>query len=99
MLQAPILGAGGNAQILGLLPLQTGKIFQRFSSIAVGTVDNIIQLSIPFLLQPGASLVLVGDVLSRPFDLQSSILQPSLLLPNSSSDTYSLQIGYTLRVQ
>lgn len=55
---APILGAGGNAQILGLLPLQTGKIFQRFSSIAVGTVDNIIQLSIPFLLQPDKGITL-----------------------------------------
>ena len=53
-MQVPIVGLGGSAQITSLLPLQTGKIFQRFSSVAAGQVDNIIQLSVPFLLQAGA---------------------------------------------
>lgn len=55
-LQAPILGLGGNAQLTSLLPLQTGKIFQRFSSLADGRVDNIIQLSVPYLLQEGGGV-------------------------------------------
>ncbi|KAK9809476.1 hypothetical protein WJX73_001462 [Symbiochloris irregularis] len=56
---APLIGAGSNAQITSVLaPFRTGRIFQRFSSVAVGTVDNIIQLTIPFLLQPEGGITL-----------------------------------------
>lgn len=52
--QAPLIGAGSNAQLTSVLaPFRTGRIFQRFSSLAVGTVDNIIQLTVPYLLAPG----------------------------------------------
>lgn len=40
----------------GLLPLHVGNIYQRFSDVEEGLVENIIQLSVPFLLEPGASL-------------------------------------------
>lgn len=38
------------------MPLQVGNIYQRFSDVEEGLVENIIQLSVPFLLEPGASL-------------------------------------------
>ncbi len=49
MTQAPLLAANRSR----LSPLRVGPIYQEFSSTAVGRVDNIIQLSVPFLLEPG----------------------------------------------
>ena len=52
-LQGPIIGIGGSAPLVSLLPLTTANIYQRFSSQAVGLIENIIQLSLPPLLRPG----------------------------------------------
>ncbi|KAK9803260.1 hypothetical protein WJX72_001611 [[Myrmecia] bisecta] len=53
----PLLGfTDGN-----LLPLRVGDIYQRFSSVATGRVENIIKLSVPFLLKEGeGATVVVG---------------------------------------
>ncbi len=50
--QLPILEAESRlAPPIGPSPLQVGNIYQRFSSVEEGVVENIIELSTPFLLQ------------------------------------------------
>ena len=54
-MQGPLIGIGGSAPLTSLLtPLTTGSIYQRFSSPAAGTIENIIEFSLPPLLRPGA---------------------------------------------
>ncbi|GAX72861.1 hypothetical protein CEUSTIGMA_g316.t1 [Chlamydomonas eustigma] len=48
----PILGAETRlTPLIGPSPLQVGNIYQTFSSVEKGVVQNIIELSAPFLLQ------------------------------------------------
>lgn len=35
----------------GPAPLQVGNIYQRFSSVEEGVVENLIQFGVPFLLE------------------------------------------------
>jgi hypothetical protein len=47
--QAPLLQVPRSS----LLPLQVGNIYQRFTTVEEGVVENIIQLGVPFLLEAG----------------------------------------------
>ena len=53
--------AGAQAPIVALprsplVPVRVGDIYQRFSSVEEGVVENIIKFSIPRVLQPGSGL-------------------------------------------
>ena len=51
-LQLPILEAETRLKpLIGPSPIQVGNIYQSFSSVEEGLVQNIIELSTPFLLQ------------------------------------------------
>lgn len=49
-MQAPLFAADGWR---APLPLRVGNVYQNFSNVAEGRVENIIQLSVPFLLEEG----------------------------------------------
>jgi|LauGreStaDraftv2_3_1035109.scaffolds.fasta_scaffold165813_1 hypothetical protein len=53
VLQIPILEAESRLMpLIGPSPVQVGEIYQRFSNVEEGIVENIIQLSTPWLLRP-----------------------------------------------
>lgn len=55
--QLPILEAPMRLKLPFLpSPVQVGNIYQRFSSVEEGVVENLIELSTPLLLQEGNGL-------------------------------------------
>jgi hypothetical protein len=60
--QTPIVGLDGLPTVAGLPPpLTVGNVYQQFSSVGEGRVFNIIQLSVPFLLEARRGVTFVVD--------------------------------------
>jgi hypothetical protein len=51
MLQVPIVGLDLELPFGLPAPVSVGNVYQQFSSVQQGSVQNIIEFSIPFLLQ------------------------------------------------